>query len=162
MNKDELEKLYNEALELQEQGEVTQAFSMFMQGALAGDPEAQNCVAIAYDSGIGVAMDKAAALEWHRKAWRNGGHSHLANNLALCHADVGNRRQAIYYWQKAIAMGDDSAGLELAKFLLKSKRPTNPEWIIGLVYKATNSNWVSEYEQEEAAELLKELTKAAT
>ncbi len=116
----ELDKLYFRAMELSDSGDFAASFPLFLQLALQGYGAAQNALALAYDRGEGVEKDKLTALKWFKKAHRTDGHTNYCGNIALTYAEIGKRRQAIYWWKKAIANGDRSDALEMAMFLIKS------------------------------------------
>ncbi len=152
--------LYFKALELEEKGNYVEAFDLFMKGASLGDDGAQNAVGLAYDSGSGVEKNKEKALYWFKKAWRSDRKSYKCLNIALTYAEIGRRRQALYWWKKAISLGDGSAALALAKFLMSSDQRRSLNRAIDLLQMAVKSEdpWrISFEEREEARELLHSL-----
>lgn len=153
--------MYLKALEAEEEGDVAKAFSLFLQGALLGDDGAQNAVGLAYDSGSGVEKDKKKAISWFKKAWRTGRQSYLCGNIALTYAELGNQRQAVYWWRKAVAQDDGDAALALAKFYMKSKPQKATDKVLSLLRMAVDceeSLEISPAAKEEAQESLDELT----
>lgn len=159
--KEDLDELFFKALDLEKAGDALGSFKLFMQGSALGDDGAQNAVGLAYDSGAGVKKDKDKAIAWFKKAWRTGKQTGYCLNVALTYIEVGRRRQAMYWWQKAIALGDGSAALSLAKFLLKSERRAASNRILGLLRMAAECQkpWqISPDEREEAQQLLDKLT----
>lgn len=112
-SKEELDELYLKALKIEENGDFEKALRLFRQGAALGDAGAQNAVGLAYDSGQGVKKDKAEALKWFNKAHKSDGHTNYCGNVALSYAEMGQRRQAMHWWKKAIANGDGEAALGL-------------------------------------------------
>lgn len=158
--KEDLDELYFRALDLQKDGDDLVAFSLFMQGSSLGDAGSQNAIGLAYDSGTGVEEDKNKAIAWFKKAWRTGKYTGYCLNVALTYAEIGRRRRAMYWWHKAIARGDGSAALSLAKFLLESNRHQISNRILGLLKMAAECQqpWqISPDEREESQKLLEDL-----
>lgn len=155
--KEELDELYLKALKVQESGDFKEAFRLFMQGAALGYDAAQNAIGNAYSAGEGVEKDKNKALEWYKKAHKADGHTNFCGNIALTYAETGRRRQAIYWWRKAIANGDGEAAMSLALYLISS------EQVLELVKMAANCEaplHISPLSKEEAEDLLAILTRA--
>jgi TPR repeat protein len=160
MEKDEFDKLYNEAMEAQDNEDYAKSFSMFLQLAEAGRPDAQNALALAYDSGLGVAQDKGKAIDWLKKGWQISHETMYALNLALTYAEIENRRRAHYWWNKARVFDEPDHGLWYAKFLLQSKGNVNRELVYRLVKQAASeesAELMCESDCEEAQALLKKL-----
>lgn len=153
----EADKLYFKAMEISDSGDVDAAFPLFMQCALNGDAGAQNAVDNAYASGQGVAKNQIKALEWHKKAHKTDGHTNFCGNIALAYAEMGKRRQAIYWWRKAIANGDGGAAMDLARYLVTSDEA------LELLKMAANCNaplHISPLDKEEVEDMLAILTRA--
>ncbi|RYX82370.1 sel1 repeat family protein [bacterium] len=158
--KKELEDLYVAAMELYDGDDEEGALRLFRQGADLGDDNAMNMVGLAYDSGNVVEQDKAKAIEWLKKSWRIGKKIYVCNNIAKTYSEMGQRRKALYWWNKSIAGGDVGAGLEMAQFLLQKGTGRASERIMSLVQAAADAEGhveISEYQQEEAQELLEKL-----
>lgn len=125
-----------------------------------GDDGAQNAIGLAYDSGSGVEQDKKKAIVWFKKAWKTGKQTGYCLNVALTYIEIGKRQRAMYWWRKAIASGDGSAALSLAKFLLETNKPKVSNRVLDLLKQAAESqeSWqISPDEKEEAQELLDHL-----
>lgn len=160
IHREDLDDSYFKALDLEKNGDLAGAFSLFMQGASLGDDGAQNAVGLSYDTGSGVEKDKDKAIAWFKKAWRTSKYTGYCLNVALTYAEIGRRRRAMYWWHKAIAKGDGSAALSLAKFLLESNRHQTSNRILGLLKMAAECQepWqISPDEREEAQKLLEDL-----
>lgn len=161
MNREELDALYFRALEVEESGDVAEALRLFRQGAALGDSGAQNAIGLAYDSGVNVEQDKDEAIAWFKKAWRTDKQSCYCSNIALTYAETGRRRQAMYWWQKAIELRDGDSALSLAKFLLKEKPVPVPNRIVDLLKVAAaceESLEITPDGKEQAEELLEMFT----
>ena len=69
----------------------------------------------------------------------------------------------MYWWNKAVALGDGSAALSLAKILMGTGKPQVSNRVIGLLKQAAASEeyvQITVDEKEEAEELLEKLTAA--
>lgn len=157
IQKNELDKLYLEALKKQEEGDFMEALRLFRQGDALGDAGAQNAVGRAYDSGQGVEKDKNKALEWFKKAHKTDGHTNYCGNIALTYAEMGQRRQAIYWWKKAIANGDGGAAMELVKYLVTSDQVLE---LLEMAAACEAPLHICPLDKEEAEDLLAILTRA--
>ena len=51
----------------------------------------------AYSEGLGVRQSMNAGTQWYKRAWRASGQPHLCINIAVNHANAGNRRQAKHW-----------------------------------------------------------------
>lgn len=159
--REDLDKLYFEALKVEESGDKVRAFSLFMQAATLGDDASQNAVGLAYDSGAGVDKDKDKAIAWFKKAWRTGNQPFYCENIALTYAETGRHRRAVYWWRKAIARGDGDAALALAKLLMKSNRRDVANQVLELLSMAADCQEyldITPAGKEEASELLDRLS----
>jgi TPR repeat protein len=105
---------FSEASRLLERGRVGEAFRLFFAAAKAGDSRAQLNIGYLYDTGQGVSRSRTHALEWYRKAVQRG-EAAAANNIGTLYRDEGRLRLAVRWFEKAAAMGDGDALLEMAK-----------------------------------------------
>ena len=158
-----VKQLALDAAEKREAGDVTAAFDLFLQAATLGDAGAAFSVGYMYDVGLGVAKDLNQALFWYRRAWR--GKQHCAgNNIALLYVELGQRRQALLWWRKAIAQGDRDAAVTLAKFLLQTAggRNVHKQVVDLLKVAASKQEWteITPAGKEEAEALLLALTRS--
>ena len=153
--------LYFKALELQMQADFIGAFELLAQENAEVDAAAQSAGGIAYDSGLGAEETKEKAISWFKKAWRSGKQTSHCMSTALNCVEVGQYRRAMYWWQKAIILGDGSAALSLAKFLLETNNPRVYNRVLDLLKRAANSQQehgqISAHEKAEAIELLNHL-----
>jgi TPR repeat protein len=97
-----------------ERGKVKEAFRLFFTAAKAGDSRAQLNVGYLYDTGQGVSRSRTHAMQWYRKAVQQG-EAAAANNIGTIYRDEGRMRLAVRWFEKAAAMGDGDALLEMAK-----------------------------------------------
>ena len=156
MTREELDALYFEGLKAEEEGEFDKAMQLFLRGAANGDDSAMNAIGLFYDCGKGVEQDKSKAIEWFKKAYRNKKQIYFCGNIALTYAEIGNRRQAIHWWQKAVSHKDGEAALDLAKYLMKSKQ------VLDLLQMAANCEApldISPSGKEQTEDLLAILTR---
>lgn len=154
--REHLDSIYDEALHAKDEGDLDKAFELFMRGALLDDPHAQNAVALAYSDGEGIKQDKNEAIRWLKKSLRIEQQPGYCSNIAIVYSEMGKRRQAEYWWQKAVALGNGDAALTYAKFLLKVSGRYSPK-VITLLKFAKNSRegWkITADGREEAIELL--------
>jgi TPR repeat protein len=107
-----------EATQLLIAGETNAALRYFVAAAEAGDADAQVNAGYCFETGTGTWRSDSDAQRWYRAAiqQRSGA---AAFNLATMHRARGNTRGAIYWFQRAIALGDDTAGLELGRLCLE-------------------------------------------
>ena len=133
-----------------ERGELRSAFRRYLKAAKGPDRDSQVNVGYFYDKGIGVAPNRDAAMYWYKRAYRRG-ISYAASNIGTIWRDEGQSKRAIYWFQKAVELGEDGANLEIAKYYLKDD-PTNA---IKLLTKVCESNRVCGDEREEAKRMLK-------
>jgi TPR repeat protein len=95
-------------------GAHKKALALFLKAAAEGDVHAFNSVGYFLDHGIGVKKDPVAARDWYRKAAMRGDIAGCSN-LAVCYRDEGSLRWARHWLERALALGDDDAALELKK-----------------------------------------------
>ena len=91
-----------------QQGDYAKAITVWQPLAQAGDPDAQFNMGQAYKLGRGVKADPAAAIDWYRKAAKQG-HSRAEDNLGLLMFQQGDRAGALPYLQRAADRGEPRA-----------------------------------------------------
>ncbi|UZW53604.1 SPOR domain-containing protein [Sphingobium sp. JS3065] len=91
-----------------QQGDYAKAVATWQPLAQAGDPDAQFNMGQAYKLGRGVKADPAAAIDWYRKAAKQG-HSRAEDNLGLLMFQQGDRAGAFPYLQHAAERGEPRA-----------------------------------------------------
>jgi len=83
-----------------------------------GSAEAQFLVGTAFDEGLGVAEDPAAAVEWFRKAAAQGhtlAEHNLGNAFAAGRGVTADAAEAVRWWLKAGGKGDAVVQLRLGE-----------------------------------------------
>ena len=154
------EKLFLEAEQFEEKGDLRSAFERLLAGARLGDTGSQLNLGNFYASGMGTRKSLKSAAYWYKKAYK-GGYSTAALNLAIDRRNAGNTRSAIIWFKKAIAMGDGEACIALAK--IYNARKGGPKTAAGLLKRALrlNRDCISEAGREEAESLLSGMSKDA-
>ncbi len=145
------EEQFSRACRLLDEGRAREAFRLFSAAARAGHLEAQSNLGYLFDTGTGVRRSRLKALHWYRKAARRGDPA-AANNIGTVFRDEGRPRLALRWFEKAIALGNEDALLELAKLyagpLEDSRMATR------LLKKVLSSKRVTVFSQEQAQRLL--------
>ncbi|APL94372.1 tetratricopeptide repeat protein [Sphingobium indicum] len=91
-----------------QQGDYARAVAVWQPLAQSGDPDAQFNMGQAYKLGRGVKADPALAIDWYRKAAKQG-HSRAEDNLGLLMFQQGDRAGAFPYLQRAAERGEPRA-----------------------------------------------------
>lgn len=118
-----VETLFERANKQWENGALRSAFRLFLAAAKAGDTSSQVNLGYFYSEGIGVKRNRAHSLYWNRRAYRRH-EGCAATNIAVLFRDEGNVLQALAWFERAVALGDNDARVEAAKlYLLKGKQP---------------------------------------
>jgi TPR repeat protein len=110
----EKNRLFTQANAAWDKGDLRQAFALFMQAAKLGDVSCQLDLGYFFDQGLSVKKDKKKALEWYRRAYRQGD-AGAANNIATVYRDLGDTRKMLWWFRRAAAMGDLDVLLDLGK-----------------------------------------------
>ncbi len=89
----------------------------YRKAAEQGDADAQFILGVSYESGDGVAQDKAEAVKWFRKAAEQG-LARAQYNLGWCYANgdgvARDKAEAVKWCRKAAEQGDAFAQFSLA------------------------------------------------
>ncbi len=150
-----VENLLARAHQQWKKGELRSAFRLFLNAAKLGDVTAQLDLGYFYDTGTGIKPNRSAALQWYKRAYRQG-HCSAANNIGTIFRDEGDSRQAIAWFERAVSLGDIDANLEIAKVLLKEKkRAPEARLYLKRVLAAKSKVDVTKASREEAMRLLK-------
>lgn len=145
----------------EEAGNFDLARQSFERGAALGSAECLSRLGYMFDVGAGVAADKALAMRLYQRAWRRGSHV-AANNIAILYREQGKHRAMFRWFQKAALNGDGSAQLDVAKCYLDGTGVgRNLQAAIRCLSAALSSDYISEAEREEAAELMEALRPRA-
>jgi TPR repeat protein len=142
----------------EEAGNFALALQSFERGAALSDAFCLFRLAYMYDVGeLGVAADKARAMQLYRRAWRKGDWA-AASNIAILYRERGNSRAMFQWFKRVAAKGDGSAHLDLAKCYLKGTGVRrDAQSALRCLAFAVGSEHISEAEREEAQALLKML-----
>jgi TPR repeat protein len=157
----EAEALFRLGDTAEEAGDYVRARQLFEQGAALGHESCLTRLALMFDVGKGVEIDKPFAMRCYRRAWRRGRSQVAANNIAILYREAGNRRAMFRWFKRGAEHGDGDALVELAKCYLGGlgvRRSAN-EALVRLSAALTSSN-ISEASREEAAALLAALRPA--
>jgi TPR repeat protein len=152
-------KDFVEASTAWDNGDLRRAFQLFVRAAESGDSSSQLALGYFHDYGLYVKKDKKKAMQWYYQAYRQGD-AGAANNIATVHRDRGQTGKMIWWFRRAIAMGDHDALLNLGK---------NYESGVGVVkspMRALNcyrrllaSEYVTEFSWEQATKRLSKLLR---
>ena len=155
------EALFNCGDFLEDSGEFRAAFECFRAAAEAGHAICQCRLGLMYSAGKGVRKDLKKAAYWYRKSFNNrtrmNGLTSAAMNLAIDLKKSGDIRGAIRWFEKARALEDGSACLELAKiYAVRKTGMKKTESLLREVLASTIDN-ASELDKEEAQHMLENL-----
>ena len=101
-------------------GKPRSAFRLILAAAKLGDPYGQQNLGYFYDVGIGVKPNRAAAMHWYMRAYRQGDCC-SANNIGTIYRDEGDSTRALEWFERAVDLGDTDANLEIAKIYIREK-----------------------------------------
>lgn len=96
-----------------ERDKASQALSFWRRAAQRGHPRGQYWLALCYDRGWGVEVDKQRAIKYYRYSAKQG-HAHAQYNLACSLQDDGNDGEAIKYLEMAVEQNLPEALCNLA------------------------------------------------
>jgi TPR repeat protein len=148
-----LDSLVVRANELAEDGKNREAVQLLLKAAKAGNLSAQLNLGVHLATGKGARPSREKALYWYKRAARRG-YAAAASNIGCIYRDQRRARLALRWFEKAVALGDDDAMLEVAKLCLGTLRDTKRAK--RLLAKVLSSKRVTLDTQEEAARLQKE------
>lgn len=150
-NNEKAGALFVRADKEEERGNLRSAFRLMLAAAKLGDAGAQVNVGNYYDDAIGVRRNRSAALYWYKRACRRG-ESSAASNLGVLYRKEGRLRRSLYWFFRAVTLGDDEANLQIAKHYLLNER--NIERAIPHLERVIRAKCVTEAGVEEAKKLL--------
>ncbi|SMF67462.1 tetratricopeptide repeat protein [Allosphingosinicella indica] len=135
---------------------------MFERGAALGDDYCMSRLAHMFDVGTGVPVDKDRAMRLYRRAWRIGRNIAAGNNIAILYRERGNLRAMFQWFTRVAETGDGSAQLDIAKCYLDGTGVrADRQMALRSLTAAVRSDYISEYEREEAQALLATLSLKA-
>jgi hypothetical protein len=129
-----------------------------LKAARMGDLGAQVNVGYMYDTGVGVKRNREGAIRWYKLAYRRGSGA-AASNIGTIFRDERNHKKALYWFERAVALDDEDANLEIAKLYLGQLDDT--PMAASYLKKVCRSKSVTRYSQERARRLLKRISKEA-
>ena len=143
--------LWLRAEKQEERGNLRTAFRLMLAAAKLGNAFAQVNVANYYDDARGVRRNRSAALHWYKRAYRRGS-STAAHNIGVVWRNERNFRRAVYWFCRAVELGDPESNLDIAKHFLHNEKDARTA--IRYLKRVRPKHWVSEAGFEEAAELV--------
>ena len=156
----ELHKLFVEANEKWDAGDLRGAFELFCAAASDGDAPSQNTLGYFYDSGIGTERNPGLALRWYRRAARQNEVCAISN-IAVIYRDQGELKKARTWFRRAISLGDMDAALELGKLFLHGRTRGSTARAKKYLAMATSAQVITDAGREEAGALMAELEAEA-
>jgi len=148
-----LDLLFQRADQQWEAGKLRSAFRLFLRAAKAGDPDCRINLGNFYADGIGVTPNRAKALFWYRRAYRQG-YGSAASNIASIFSKEANLKQALAWFERAARLQDGDANLEIAKiYLARNDQPKAVHYL----KETRRAEYVTEASEEEAEGLLRRL-----
>ncbi len=148
-------RLYMDAWDARRKGNCELAFSLFLVSAQKGEPRAVDVVAECFDYGIGVDTDFREALRWYMRSYKDNS-QFAANNIGTIWRDRGKFKRALWWFHRAISMGDTDANLNIARMYIQQKLIAR-----AIVYleRTKESTTATRGSREEAERLLKKFEK---
>jgi TPR repeat protein len=126
------------------------AAEWYRRSAEHGFVIAQCTLGVILGGNYGVKKDVQEALFWLKKAFR-GGDSCAANNIAVTYRENGHLRQAVRWFRKAAAAGDESVLIQLGIHSYWGKSARKDHATAARCFrKAIRSNNVSELDRDDA------------
>lgn len=139
-----------------EQGQIAltqhqpeRAFQHYSQGAKKGETLCFAMLAQCYALGLGINMDIDRALSWYKKAWKHHQDTDICVEIARLYLSDGNGRQAIYWWEKAIELGDVVATFDYIQYLMIKKKGKSEVLTWRLISKVLNHTSLDDAQRNE-------------
>lgn len=108
------------ALRALEAGKAVVAFRALRRLAADGNQGAFHMLGYLYDVGEGTRRDRRMAMRWYLRGY-GAGESVSAINIATMYRDIGDYRREFEWYQRAAALRDGDAKLEVAIRYLSGK-----------------------------------------
>lgn len=142
----------------QEAGNFAHARAAFERGAALGDVACLSRLAYLFDTGTGVDVDKATAMQLYQRAWRKARCNVAGLNIAILYRERKKWWPMFRWWQRVAATGDGGAQLEMAKCYLRGRGAKRDlQAALRCLAAAENSACITEYERDLARRLLRKL-----
>ncbi|MGC4114483.1 MAG: tetratricopeptide repeat protein [Myxococcales bacterium] len=130
------------------------AVQWFRRAAEQGIAGAQLNLGYCIDTGTGTRRDPQAARRWYMRAYRQGDAA-AASNIATMYRDANDDARSFAWYERAAAMGDGDALLEVGKHLLDGRGVrTDERRAMKCFRRAARSRAITEAGREEATALL--------
>ena len=134
-------------------------FNQLFASAQAGDADCFKAVAVCYATGYGVEIDEEQALYWYKKAWKFQHHSEIAIAIAHLYFNQNSTRNAVYWLEKAVDLGNASAALEYVRHLMTRKKLKSDILLWQLLTKVMSRTDISEVQRKYTLEMIKQLSE---
>jgi TPR repeat protein len=171
-DEDAILALFDAASDAWDEGDEAKALALFKQAADQGDLPSMLNIGYFYDEGLGVPIDKGAAMHWYRKAF-DLGEASAGHNIAILYREQDDPKSAAEWFAKAVEAGDMDAHVELAKAYLagdgveasEAKAREHLELAVAAPFYSEDDeieddlDYISEAVHEEAVELLASLKR---
>jgi len=115
------DELFVLAARQEDKGNVRRAAQIYLAGARAGDSGCQLNLGNLYEAGSGVRCDRAAALYWHKRAYKQGRAS-AAHNIGVMWRNEKKFAQALGWFKKTLATEAKGLLKQLSQLLARSAR----------------------------------------
>lgn len=126
------------------------ALEWLRRAAEHGCAPAQNNLGLLLDEGKVLRRNRREALRWTKKAFR-GGNNCAANNVAIMYRESGKIGEAVRWFKKGVAAGDDDALIQLGLHYYWGKGARkNPAAAVRCFRKATKAKYISEAGRDDA------------
>lgn len=150
--------LFLTAHDAEERGDFAFARRSFEWLVKLGEYEALTRLAYMHDVGVGMDVDKQAAMRLYQRAWRAGRSVTAANNIAILYRERGDHRAMFAWFRRAAAIGDGSAHLDMARCYLEGSGVRKDlQSALRCLSVAISSDYISEHEREQALALMASL-----
>ncbi|MDB5807088.1 MAG: hypothetical protein JWN73_4410 [Betaproteobacteria bacterium] len=143
-------------------GDVRTAFRLFLAHARAGGRGHEINIGYFYDVGLGTRKNRGEVMRWYRLDYRRGS-SGAASNIAMIYRDEGRHAMEVAWYQRAAALDDGDAEVEIAKYYLSGLgAPKHRGRAIAALKRAVKSRHITPDGREEAARILADCRKPGT
>ena len=147
-------ELERQAHDAWERGRRVAAFRLYSKLANRGTGAGMLSLGYFYDCGIGVRKNRALALKWYRRAYRQGSGA-AASNIATMYRDEGRHRLEAQWYARAVRLKDGDAAVELAKLVLAGKGiRKSKSYASRLLKRARAARFITENGRDEATTML--------
>ncbi|SSY70387.1 SEL1-like repeat protein [Alysiella crassa] len=134
-------------------------FKQLLASAQAGDADCYKAVAVCYSTAYGVAADEEQALYWYKKAWKHQHHSEIAIAIAHIYFNQNSTRNAVYWLEKAVDLGNPNAALEYVQHLMTRKKLKSDALLWQLLTKVLASPEIDDLQRNQTLDIIKQLSE---